>query len=226
MTRRRRRTVRVRNMRTENENVDSLDAEVDEEPEEPTAEVDEMEVGERPSPRRRRRKVEEVKTERPSPRRRKVEDVKVNEEPAVEMDEEPEPESTSVKMDTVQLFNSMLTRLAEGDVLHIKCVASSEYEVSISSSTTLTSVPEKPVVKVSVDDMLTDEFKEWRKAWAALTYEEKVEAAEEAGVEWDRHENPKVDVMRLSAAMREAEGIEKWKPEYSTRKARAAARGK
>lgn len=64
------------------------------------------------------------------------------------------------------------------------------------------------------------EFLEFYPAWAKHSYEEKVVQAEEEGVEWERHENAKVDVMRLTAAYRIAKGIEKWRPEYLDRRAR------
>jgi len=61
------------------------------------------------------------------------------------------------------------------------------------------------------------EFDEW---WSALSFEEKVAEAEDDDVEWERHDNPLVDNLRLTMAMQEARGIEKWKPEYATRAAR------
>lgn len=206
---RRRRTVRVRK-----DHEDRVEQAVD------NAEVEEVEeeVVKRPPRRRRRRKVE-----KPVSVEEKVAEVEV-----ADSSEEKTTEVDVVEESAERTFAGLLAALSEGDALIIRCTAEDTYVISKATHESIASAPEpKPAgKKVSVNDMLTDEFKEWRTAWAELTYEEKVEKAEEAGVEWNRHENPKVDVMRLSAAMREALGIEKWRPEYSTRAARAAARGK
>jgi hypothetical protein len=70
----------------------------------------------------------------------------------------------------------------------------------------------------------SDEFKEYYEEWSQLSYEEKVAKAEEEGVEWERHENAKVDLMKLSTAYRIHHGIEKYRPEYQDGKVRKLLR--
>lgn len=209
---RRRRTVRVR------KDEDRVEQAAD------NAEVEEVkeEVAKRPPRRRRRRKIEKP--------------VSVAKEKAAEVEatdsagssEEKTTEVDAVEESAERTFAGLLAALSEGDALIIKRTAEDTYVISMATREFVTSAPEpKPAgKKVSVSDMLTDEYKEWQAEWSQLTYEEKVAKAEEDGVEWNRHENPRVDNMRLTAAYREALGIEKYKPEYRTRKARAAARGK
>lgn len=66
----------------------------------------------------------------------------------------------------------------------------------------------------------SEEFKKFYPEWAKFTYEEKVEVAESENISWKRHETPKIDVMRLTTAVRTSRGIEKWKSQYNSREAR------
>ncbi len=68
----------------------------------------------------------------------------------------------------------------------------------------------------------SDEFKAWINEWTPLTYEEKVALAKKEGVTWENHETAKIDVMRISEAMREKRGVAKWRPEYESKAARDA----
>jgi len=70
------------------------------------------------------------------------------------------------------------------------------------------------------DIAYTQAFKDFYAAWREFTYEEKLEIADKEDVTWERHENPKIDVMRLTAALRTSRGIDKWRPQYESRKAR------
>lgn len=72
------------------------------------------------------------------------------------------------------------------------------------------------------DIAYSDEFKAWINEWTPLTYEEKVALAKKEGVEWENHETAKIDVMRISEAMREKRGVAKWRPEYESKAARDA----
>lgn len=66
---------------------------------------------------------------------------------------------------------------------------------------------------------------EWNEEWSKLTNDEKLKKAKKAGVTWKEDKDPRVNIMRATAAYKEAMGIEKYKPEYRTRAARAAVRG-
>lgn len=64
------------------------------------------------------------------------------------------------------------------------------------------------------------------KPWGELTYEEKVAFADDNDVEWDEHENPRVDNMRMTKALTEKLGLVKYKPEYQKKAARDVLQGK
>lgn len=71
---------------------------------------------------------------------------------------------------------------------------------------------------------VSDEFLEWSKTWNAKSFEEKKKYAKQLKCKWEENDDPRIEVMRITQAVREKEGIEKYKPEYRTRAARAALR--
>lgn len=75
--------------------------------------------------------------------------------------------------------------------------------------------PDKPkaVGKEFWDEVLSPEFLEWSKEWTPLTFAEKKKRAVKAGATWDAHKDPRVEVMRITEAYRDAMGIEKYKPQ-------------
>lgn len=70
------------------------------------------------------------------------------------------------------------------------------------------------------EEVQTEEYREWREQWGKMSTEEKLQIAEEVGAEWEEHEEPKINMMRVAEAVREAKGIEKYKEEYNTRSKR------
>jgi len=75
------------------------------------------------------------------------------------------------------------------------------------------------------EEVANNDYIEWSKEWKQLTYSEKKNKALKLGVVWTKHPNPKVDVMRITDAVRQKLGIQKYKPEYATRLARSKIRG-
>jgi hypothetical protein len=73
--------------------------------------------------------------------------------------------------------------------------------------------------------MVDPNYLEWINTWKAKSYAEKKAYAKKAKIKWEEHADERIDVMRITQAVREAEGIEKYKPEYRSRQARAALRG-
>lgn len=63
------------------------------------------------------------------------------------------------------------------------------------------------------------------KPWEKHTPEEKIKLATEAGVEWEKKGEPKVDLMSMFTAVVAALGVEKYKPEYRSKAARDAIHG-
>lgn len=74
------------------------------------------------------------------------------------------------------------------------------------------------------DEVSDPAYRKWGEEWRQKTYEEKVKFARKNKLVWNEHDNPRVDVIRLTEAVREYLGIEKYKEQYRTRASRAAIR--
>ena len=155
---------------------------------------------------------EEVVEPKPKRRRKKVVEV------------EPEPELEEAAFSSTDLFEAILGGLSEGQSVTI---TASEDEWVLSAGGETVAAPKVTLLKGRAyhDEVLAEEFLDWREKWQELTFSEKKAQAKKAKAEWDEHEDPRVEAMRIAAAIREALGIEKYKPEYRTRAARAAIRG-
>lgn len=68
-------------------------------------------------------------------------------------------------------------------------------------------------------------YMEWREEWKQKSFEEKVAFAKKNGAKWEPAENQRIEEMRVSQVVREKLNIEKYKPEYRSRAARAAIKG-
>lgn len=78
------------------------------------------------------------------------------------------------------------------------------------------------------DTLLTDDYKDWQDEWSEMTYEEKVKWAKAEKVKWDYDPNmdERINHMRVSLAVQNHLGIEKYKPEYQSHAQRKAAKDK
>lgn len=74
-------------------------------------------------------------------------------------------------------------------------------------------------------EVCTPEFLEHEAEWNKLTQPEKIAACKKIKATWVHVEDPRVEVIRITSAYREAAGIAKYKPQYVDRKAREAIRG-
>jgi len=158
---------------------------------------------------------EEEEEVEPAPRKRRRKKV---------VEVEPEPESEEAAFSSADLFEAILGGLSEGQSVTI---TASEDEWVLSAGGETVAAPKVTLLKGRAyhDEVLAEEFLDWREKWQELTFSEKKAQAKKAKAEWDEHEDPRVEAMRIAAAIREALGIEKYKPEYRTRAARAAIRG-
>jgi hypothetical protein len=75
-------------------------------------------------------------------------------------------------------------------------------------------------------EVLDPSYLAWDVDWRTKTYDEKIKAAKKAGATWKEEKDPRVNILRATEAYRTAMGIEKYKPQYRTRAARAALQGK
>lgn len=71
-------------------------------------------------------------------------------------------------------------------------------------------------------EVQTDEYREWKATWSLLKTDEKMAAAQEAGVVWEEVADPRINQMRMTDAYLIHLGIEKYKEEYRDRKSRDA----
>lgn len=75
-------------------------------------------------------------------------------------------------------------------------------------------------------EVLDEEYLKWYHEWQSLTHDERIKKAKKAGVTWKEDKDPRVNIMRATDAYRTAMGIEKYKPEFRTRSARARLQGR
>lgn len=75
-------------------------------------------------------------------------------------------------------------------------------------------------------EVLDPAYNAWWKEWHNLSQEERIKKAKKAGVTWKEDKDPRVNIMRATEAYRTEMEIEKYKPEYKTRAARARIQGK
>lgn len=73
-------------------------------------------------------------------------------------------------------------------------------------------------------EVLTPEFREHEREWLSLSLDERKKEAKKLKVKWEPHDNPKVDAMNMTTAVRAKLGIEKYKPQYQSQAARKLLR--
>lgn len=197
MTKRRKRRARV--VREEPEAEEVL--------EELEEEIEELE--EAPS-KRKRRKVVEPEPEAPPKRKRKV---------ARKVELEPEEPASSE-----DLLNCILEGLDDGQSMTITRESDTSWVLAVGGVVEVAPATQKLSGKAYSDEVRSQEFQDHAVVWKELSFEEKLAHAEKLDVQWKEHDDPRVEVIRVTAAVREKLGIEKYKPQYRTRAARAAIR--
>jgi hypothetical protein len=126
----------------------------------------------------------------------------------------------------------IMKAMRSGEAIMIKCDGLNSYQVSIIPNDIIVSKTGFRYLKKGITgkqywiEVLNPEFTEWVEKWGKMTYTEKKAYADKLGVVWRRSEtNERLDVMNMAEAVRKAENIEKYKPEYMKRTARAKIRG-
>jgi hypothetical protein len=153
-------------------------------------------------------------------------------------DAEEEPEVIKTKKITkarkigVNPIEDIMTAMRNGEALMLKKEGINTYQVSVIPNDIIVSKTGFQYLKKGItgrqywDEVLNPAFTEWSKKWNAMTYSEKLKYTKSKGIKWDAvADNPKLDVMRMTEAVRKAENIEKYKPEYRKRSARSKVRG-
>jgi len=192
-----------------------VEPEPEEDEDEEEEEEVEVEVVSKPAPRRRKKKVVEPEPEEdedePAPTRRKR--VKKVVKPVVE-------EAFS----SADMFEAILDGLAEDQTV-IVTRAGDGWVLSAGTADTVLAKPTLLRGRAYSDEVQSDEFKAHKAEWRELTFSEKKAHAKKIKAVWEPHDDSRVEVMRITSAVRTKLGIEKYKPEYRSRAARAAIRG-
>lgn len=135
---------------------------------------------------------------------------------------QPEPEPVEeVDEETVSGFSldALLLELDEGKSI---TVTRTGYDTFTISSGAPAPVVAQPAVSGGNGrlpgsfwtNIQTPEYNEWIAEWQQMNYEQKVEFAEKNKVQWDEHDNERVDHMRVTQAVQAWKGIEKYQEPY------------
>lgn len=145
---------------------------------------------------------------------------------------EPEPEEDEEDEDDVEgtgeypTFEGLLQELVPGNTYQISRVGD-ELVVKVFKG----SVPSQKVDKVKGkrgkeydETVLTEEYQEWIADWREKTSAEKAKYAKKVKANWEEHDHAATNNMRMTMAVLEADGVQKYVPEYDTKAARAQLR--
>lgn len=133
------------------------------------------------------------------------------------------PQTLNMALDG-QLVLDMLEAMRTGETYVIGKINDEQWRIAISKEALVVTTGKK-LKGVAYDrEVCTQEFLDWKKEWQAMSTEEKIHHAEELGVEWEQHETARINLMRAGLAVREHLEIDKYKPQYQSRNARASIR--
>lgn len=189
--------------------------------------------------------IEEIAAESPMKVVRNVSMRKPSRIRTIPIEDEPTEEESSTETESVKVekkfkgrkvgsnpVEDIMKAMRSGEAIMIKFDGVNSYQVSIVPNDIIVSKTGFQYLKKGITgkqywkEVLNPEFEEWSKKWSNMTYTEKLEYATKLGVVWRRVEtNERLDVMNMTEAVRKAEHIEKYKPEYMKRSARSKIRG-
>jgi len=225
------------------------DEELEDEEEEDEEEEDEEEEVPAPKPTRQRRSrkaakpepeededEEELEEEPPAPKAKKgkvsrreapVKTKRVNtvkEDVAARKEDKlgqiPASQFTDVLLELIEAGSAVTLRKVGGKIIIYNAGIVDELStrpgVRRSLSGRTRAITKKEMYEVAYDP----EFLKFLDKWGELSYEEKLAVAKKEKISWEEHETPRVNVMRLTFAYREAHEIPKWRPEYEDKAAR------
>jgi hypothetical protein len=157
----------------------------------------------------------------PKPKRRRAAKAEAIPEPEEEVDEDA-PQSASLG----DLAMAIKALLDAGEAISIRKLGSeyiiAKYEPKAGDIKGQIKGRRKQAMKRAEFRAIawTEDYVDFRKEWEGLSFEDKVKQAKKEKVAWDEHDDPRVNLIHLTLAYREEFGIEKWRPEYSTKEAR------
>lgn len=158
-----------------------------------------------------------------------AEEEEAAEEEAAE-EEAPAPAKAKIrKVDSVvagEILTGLLDGLEEGKAIVVTRNGENKWQFAMGDAVVAAGGAGKLRGKEFWATVRSPEYDKWRADWKQKTFDEKKKYATKIGAAWEPHENPQIEVMRITAAVREKLGIEKYKPEFASRSARAALRGR
>lgn len=212
-------TTKVVRTPVEDEDFEEIDeTEVDEDAEDFDDADDDDEEEEAPAPVRKAKKVvvEADEEEAPAPvkKAKRTEDAPAPKKGA---------EIKTVEATVVEnVFTELIEALEEGKALLITKTKRNQYQVTTGAAVAMSA--KKMAHGEYLAEVIDPAYTEWKEKWRGMSFDAKKKYAIKIKAQWDPHEDEGIEVMRISQAVREAEGIEKYKEEYRDRAARAALR--
>lgn len=192
--------------------------------------VEEPEEEDEPPPvrsrRRQPRKVVEPEPEEEDELEDEFDEEDVGEE---EPEEESAPAPEEIKVQKVStaiaenVFEQLFSEMREGEALLVVRNSKNEWGLSLANAHDV-GVGQKLSGAEYWNEVLNPEFVQWTEEWKNKTFEEKVKYAKKLKVTWKQNEDQGVETISLTQAVRKAENIKKYKPEYESRTERAKIR--
>lgn len=173
--------------------------------------VDEDEIDDEPIRQARRilRKGEKFKDEGP-------------EEEIIEPEPEPEPGKVVFSTDPM---TDVLNDLKVGHAVVITREDKEKYSMRVLETDEFSAKPTMSKAEY-LGIVYTEAYTEFERSWGVKSAEERLAYAKKKKIEWDEHDDHRINMLRLTQAVREAEGIEKYKPEWNTKAKRSKIRPK
>lgn len=129
------------------------------------------------------------------------------------------------KVSSAAVFEWMTGVINEGRSLILRPIGrDNAFEVVDASVLALPARQRGVNARTAAKDFYSQDYVDWLEEWNTKTYEEKKAYAKKNKIKWDEHPNTNIDHMRITEAVRQVEVPSKYKPEYQSREARAAAR--
>jgi hypothetical protein len=124
---------------------------------------------------------------------------------------------------------NLLEGLREGETIVVRRESRNEWVLATMQTMAAVAVQKSDRLPAGFDDSLkTEEYLDWQDEWTPKTYEEKVAWAKKNKVEWefDPDKDERINHMRVSLAVQDHLGIEKYLPQFRTQAARKEAKEK
>ena len=135
---------------------------------------------------------------------------------------EPVPEAGKVIFSTDPMTD-VLTDLTVGHAVVITREDGERYSMRLLETNEF-SVKPTLTNKEYLNTVLTEAYVNFGKMWGDMTTEERLKYAKKYKVTWNEHEDHRINMLRLTQAVREVKNISKYAPEWDTKAKRSKIR--